>query len=78
MEDKIMREQMEELLNGLTDEQKERARACKDMNELTALLGEMGVALPDEYMEEIVAGMFVYPLQVLPDWYYNRPEEDRD
>ncbi len=38
---------MKEILNGLTDEQKEKAKAYVTMDELTACLGELGVALPD-------------------------------
>ncbi len=45
-----------ELLEGLTDEQKEKAKACRDGKELIALLGEMGVALPDEALDAVAGG----------------------
>ena len=56
MENKDLNEQMTELVNGLTDEQKEKIKACKDLDELTALLGEMGVELPDELLNEVPGG----------------------
>lgn len=49
MENRNLSEQMAEVLNGLTDEQKEKAMACK-----TA--GELGVALPDELLDEVAGG----------------------
>ena len=57
MENKALHEQMAELLTSLTDEQKEKANACKDMKELTALLGKLGVALPDELLDGVAGGM---------------------
>ena len=51
-----LNERMAEILNGLTDEQKEKAKACKTPKELIALLGEMGVAQPDELLEAISGG----------------------
>ncbi len=56
MENKDLSEQMTEILNGLTDEQKEKVKACKDTNELVAKLGEMGVALPDELLDAAAGG----------------------
>ena len=49
-------EQMAELLNGLTDEQKEKAKACKTMEELTAFLGELGIAMTDEALDAVAGG----------------------
>ena len=45
-----------ELLKGLTDEQKEKVKACRDGKELIALLGEMGVVLPDEALDAVAGG----------------------
>lgn len=56
MENKNLREQMSELLNGLDDEQKEKAMACKTMEELTAFLGELGVAVTDEALDAVAGG----------------------
>ncbi len=56
MENKNLSEQMAEVLNGLTDEQKEKAKACKTPEELTSLLGELGVELPDELLDAVAGG----------------------
>ena len=48
------------IYDSLTDEQKEKAKACKDMNELTALLGQMGVELPDELLDAVAGGYIHY------------------
>ena len=56
MENKDLSEQMAEILSGLTDEQKEKAMACKTAGELAACLGELGVALPDELLDEVAGG----------------------
>ena len=41
----------------MTDEQKEKVKACKDLNELITLLGEMGVELPDELLDAVAGGV---------------------
>lgn len=56
MENKNQREQMSELLNGLNDEQKKKAMACKTMEELTAFLGELGIAVTDEALDAVAGG----------------------
>ena len=54
-------EKMTELLKGLvgslTDEQKEQAKACETVDELLALLGQMGVELPDELLDDVGGGL---------------------
>jgi len=57
MGNKKLHEQMKAILNGLTDEQKEKVKACKDVNKLVAKLGEMGAALPDELLDAVAGGM---------------------
>ncbi len=42
--------------DSLTEEQKEKAKACKSMDELTALAGSMGVELPDELLDSVAGG----------------------
>ena len=53
----------EEALKGiwdsLTDEQREKAKACKTLDELTALAGREGIELPDELLDA-VAGGYIY------------------
>ena len=55
MDEKKKRE-LEEFLNGLTDEQKEKVKACRDGKELIALLDEMSVALPEEALDAVAGG----------------------
>ena len=59
MEEKKFNEILEKVLAGLTDEQKAKAAECKDEGELCELLGKMGVALPDELLDD-AAGGFVW------------------
>ena len=42
--------------DSLTDEQKEKAKQCQSMDELTALAGSMGVELPDELLDSVAGG----------------------
>ena len=42
--------------DSLTDEQKEKAKACKTLDELTALAGKEGVELPDELLDAFAGG----------------------
>ncbi|MBE7008752.1 MAG: hypothetical protein E7422_06410 [Ruminococcaceae bacterium] len=55
---------LEEALKGiwdsLTDEQKEKAKACKTLDELAALAGKEGVELPDELLDAVAGGYVVY------------------
>ncbi len=46
--------------DSLTDEQKEKAKACKTMDELTALAGKEGIELPDELLDAVAGGYIVY------------------
>ena len=45
-----------DLYDSLTDEQKEKAKACKTADELTSLLSQLGVALPDEMLDSVAGG----------------------
>ena len=57
MENKSLSERMAQILNGLSEEQKEKVRACKDPKELVALLSDMGVELPDELLDGVAGGV---------------------
>ena len=46
----------EELLKGLTQEQIEKAKACKSQDELLALAKEEGITLTDEQLEAVSGG----------------------
>lgn len=55
-----MDEKMKEVLDGiiekLTEEQKEKAKACNNADELMILLGEWGIELPDELIDQVAGG----------------------
>ena len=44
------------IYDNLTDEQKEKAKECKTMDELMALAGEWGIELPDEVLDAVAGG----------------------
>ena len=47
----------EELLKGLSEEQIEKARACKSQEELLAAAKEEGLELTDEQLEAVAGGV---------------------
>ena len=67
-ENKNLHEQMAELLNGLNDEQKEKAKQCKTVDELMSLLGELDIALPDELLDAVSGGGNVYTKEEALEW----------
>ena len=54
--EKDMKERLFEVLKNLTEEQKERMKACKSPSEIIARLSEMGVELPDELLDAVAGG----------------------
>ena len=42
---------------GLTDEQKEKAKQCKTVDELMAFAGKEGIELPDEVLDAVAGGI---------------------
>ena len=54
--DPKMTETLKGIWDSLTDEQKEKAKECKSMDELTALAGKKGVELPDELLDAVAGG----------------------
>ena len=59
-ENKTLDPKLTETLKGiwgsLTDEQKEKAKACKTLDELAALAGREGMELPDEALDMVSGG----------------------
>ncbi len=55
-----LNEALKGMWDSLTEEQKEKAKECKSMDELMALAGRMGVELPDELLENVAGGIIVY------------------
>lgn len=66
-ENKTINPKLKEALNSvwdsLTDEQKEKAKACKTLDELTALAGKEGVELPDELLSAVAGGYVFWEAQ---------------
>ena len=54
--DEKMKEVMKGIYDNLTDEQKEKAKACKTTDEMMALAGEWGLELPDEALDAVAGG----------------------
>ncbi len=59
MENEKLNATLEELWDSLTDEQKEKARACKSLDELMKLAGEEKIELPDDMLKAVSGGMQV-------------------
>ena len=55
MNEKI-NEIIKSILDNLTDEQKEKAKKCKTMDELMAFAGQEGLELPDEARDNVNGG----------------------
>ena len=51
-----MKEALKDIFEKLTDEQKEKAKACKNEDELMNLLGEWEIELPDELVDNVAGG----------------------
>ncbi|MBQ9545285.1 MAG: hypothetical protein IJV00_09175 [Clostridia bacterium] len=47
------------IYDSLTDEQKEKAKACKDADELLKFAGEEGIEIPDEMLDAAAGGALV-------------------
>ena len=58
MDDK-MNAALKGIYDSLTDEQKEKAKACKTMDELTALAAKDGIELPDEVLDAVSGGGWI-------------------
>ncbi len=54
--DEKMNEKLKEIYDSLTDEQKEKAKACKTPEELMAFAGEEDIELPEELLETVAGG----------------------
>ena len=54
------------IFNSLTDEQKEKAKQCKTMDELTAFAGKEGIELSDEVLDAIAGGSYAIDIDNLP------------
>ena len=59
MDEKKLEETMKDIFEKLTDEQKEKAKACKNMDEFMKLAGEWGLELPDELVDNVGGGLWL-------------------
>ena len=50
-DEKKLSELLRAICDFLTDEQKEKAKACKTVEELLAFAGKEGIELPDEMLD---------------------------
>ena len=54
-----MEKALGEFFNKLNDEQKEKAKECKTLDELMAFAGKEGIELPDEMLDNVAGGFQV-------------------
>ena len=59
MDEKKLEDTMKDIFEKLTDEQKEKAKACKNMDEFMKLAGEWGIELPDELVDNVGGGLWL-------------------
>ena len=52
-----MKEALKNIYDNLTDEQKEKAKACKTNEELMDFAGKEGIELPDDLVESVSGGL---------------------
>ena len=57
MDDRKLNELLNKALASLTEEQKEKAKACRTAKELLDLLAEAGVELPDDALDKVAGGV---------------------
>lgn len=58
--DEKMKEALESIYEKMTDEQKEKAKACKTPDELMAFAGREGIELPDDLLENVAGGSWLH------------------
>jgi len=56
MEDRNSSELLKGIWENLTNEQKEKAKACNTVDELTRFAAQEGIELPDELLETVSGG----------------------
>ena len=55
--------ELNNFFDNLTDEQKEKAKACKTADEFTAFAEKEGIELTDEELDQVAAGSLFSQLQ---------------
>ncbi|MBO4429540.1 MAG: hypothetical protein J5832_06255 [Clostridia bacterium] len=54
--DEKTKEALKTIFEKLTDEQKEKAKSCKTMNEFLEFAGSEGIELPDVILDSVAGG----------------------
>lgn len=63
--DEKMKEALKGIFEKLTDEQKEKTKECKSLDDLLKLTGEWGIELPEELLEDVAGGSIIpYPWEL--------------
>ena len=57
MQDQKLNELLRSIRSSLTEEQLEKAKACKTAEELMALAGKEGIELPDEALDAVAGAV---------------------
>ncbi|MBR4442399.1 MAG: hypothetical protein IKS52_03925 [Clostridia bacterium] len=55
--DPKLQEVLKDIFDSLTDEQKEKAKQCRTMDELMELAGKEGIELPEEILDAVAGGV---------------------
>ena len=70
----MKKEELEKYIGELSPEMQEKARACKDMQELNALLAENDVELSEDALEQLLADVRqIMQLRRVPSFQKNAP-----
>lgn len=77
MEEK-MKKALKEIFDKLTDEQKEKAKACKTMDELMEFIGKEGIELPDDLLDNVAGGFQIQWKKVDLQPYESTPTGRKD
>ena len=64
--DEEMKKALEKFFANLTDEQKEKVKECKTMEELMDFAGKEGLELPDELLDGVAGGGSSYYPDSIP------------
>ena len=67
--DEKMKKAIEELTAKLSDEQKEKAKNCKTLDELIDFVGNEGIELPDDLLDSVSGGVRIEftPVELIYD-----------
>ena len=51
-----MQEELKRIYEGLTEEQKEKVKECKSVDEIMELAGKWGIEMPEDYIDAVAGG----------------------